>query len=320
LPNRTRDERSAREDFVLAERRALINDALRRNIETVDELPDVARQALRSATASGKRIRPTITLLACQSVGGQPQNALDTAVAIELIHCASLIVDDVIDESELRRGQATIRARFGTDLAVMVSMVLTTRALRLVVHNDQIIASLVEAVDDLSVGECMDIRAGKVDLDRYISMTSKKTGALFRVAAESGALLGGADSEQRSALRAFGQNLGIAFQIRDDVLDATGDEDTLGKPVGSDLLLGRPSMVSVLLSEKLDVALPELAAALAKPTTDGASDSVRDAVDDAMRACRAYVDRAASALDAIPDSAPRRHLAGLLHYAVDRWE
>ncbi len=309
-----------REDAVLDGRRALINDALRRNIESADELPDVARQALRSATASGKRVRPTITLLACQSVGGHPQNALDAAVAIEFIHCASLIVDDVIDENEVRRGQETIHAKFGTDLAVMVSMVLMTRALRLVVHNDEIIAELVAAVDDLSVGECMDIRAGKVDVGSYISMASKKTAALFRLAAESGALLGGAGSEQRFALRAFGQNLGIAFQIRDDVLDAAGDENTLGKPAGSDLLLGRPSMVSVLLSKKLGVALPELAVALAGPTTDGIPDPVRDAVDDAMTACRAYVDQAASALNAIPDSLPRRHLAGLLHYAVNRWE
>jgi geranylgeranyl diphosphate synthase, type I len=309
-----------REKFVLDAQRAVIDDALRRNIDSADELPDVGRQAIRFATARGKRVRPAVTLLACQTVGGAPEDALDAAIAVELIHCASLVVDDVIDETQVRRGQPTIRARFGTDLAIMVSMVLTTRALRLVVRNNEIIALLIEALDDLSVGQIMDIRAGQVDVSSYISMTGKKTGALFRLAAESGAFLGGAGTNQRSALRAFGQNLGNAFQIRDDVLDATGDEDVLGKPVGHDMVLGRPSMVSLLLTERLGVALPELARALARQESNGRPDAVEEAVNTAMIACRAYIDEAASALSVMPDSEPRRHLAKLLEYVVDRVE
>jgi geranylgeranyl diphosphate synthase, type I len=307
--------------------RALIDDALSRSLASTTDLPEVARQALRAATAGGKRIRPTITLLACELVGGDIDAALDAAVAIEFIHCASLTVDDVIDEDDIRHGQETLHVRFGTDLAVMVAMVLVTRALRLVMHHDEIIAEAIAAVDDLSIGECMDIRSGNVDALSYVSMAGKKTGALFRLAAESGAILGGADPEQRCALRTFGHNLGIAFQIRDDVLNAAGDEEALGKPVGTDVRLGRPSMVSVLLSEKLGVALPMLAGALAALSQPPASSElaadrpaapVLEAVDDAMRACRGFVEQASDALATLPQSAPRRHLAGLLDYAVNR--
>jgi geranylgeranyl diphosphate synthase type I len=305
---------------VLDSYRVLINGALKRHIESIDELPNEARQALRHASAGGKRVRPTLTLLACESVGGHPQDALGAALAIESVHCASIVVDDVIDENDVRHGQDSIRAEFGTDLGLMVAMVLTTRALRLVMGDRELIERFIAAVDELSVGEILDIRAGNVNVRSYLSMTSKKTGALFRLAAEMGGLLGGASPDQRLALRAFGQDLGIAFQIRDDVLDAVGDEDALGKPTGSDLSAGRPSMVSVLLSERLGVTLSELSASAGRTIADVDPEVVRQAVDDAMMACNSYVDQAARALDGIPDSIHRQRMAELLDYAASRWE
>ena len=299
-------------------RRALIDDALRRNIESADDVPDIARQALRHATSGGKRIRPTVTLLACESVGGDVRRALDAAVAIEFIHCASLVMDDVIDEDAIRRSHDCIHVEFGTDVAILAGMMLTTRALKLVLHEREIVEECVAAVDDLSIGELMDVRAGNVDVDGYVSMAGMKTGALFRLAAASGALLGGATAAQRAALRAFGHKLGIAFQIRDDVLDARGNDQSVEKASGSDLLLGRPSMVSVVLSQKLGVALPQLAEELDRMTNDGVPDPVPGAIDDAMSASRAYAREAVVALEAIPASAPRRHLAELVEYAVSR--
>jgi geranylgeranyl diphosphate synthase type I len=306
---------------ILEEYRSIIDGALRRKLAAARTLPVESRHALKHALGTGgKRIRQTITLLACQSVGGTVQDALDAAVAIEFLHCASLVLDDVIDEDDLRRGVRAVHSEFGTDLAIMVATLLTTRALRLVMHEADLIRTLISALDELSVGEILDIRSGKADVTSYLSVAEKKTGALFRLAAEMGGHMGSATPAHRKALGAFGQNFGIAFQLQDDVLDALGDQNLSGDIFASrsNICTGRASIVSVLLTEKLGITLQQLPGRVTAEGLAFADELINEAVREAQRWSASYVSKAENALKALPQSAPRQQLQSVLDFAATR--
>lgn len=210
-------------------------------------------------TAGGKRLRPVITLLTAESVGGNYRTALDAAVALELLHTFTLVHDDIIDNADSRRGIATIHKKWCTNTAILAGDMLAGIAYRSLLKTPgnrlpEIAKVFTNAFITVCEGQDLDIEYGKKDLisiEQYYEMINKKTACLISAAAEIGAITGGGSKQQVSALRNYGTNLGIAFQIKDDLLDVTGDADKLGKPIGKDILEGKKT---ILLLKALELA------------------------------------------------------------------
>ncbi|ELY45141.1 polyprenyl synthetase family protein [Natronorubrum sulfidifaciens] len=265
----------------LERRRALIETRL---VEVVDGLePDTLREEVRhTALSGGKRVRPMVTLLACETVGGTAEEAVDFGVGIELVHSASLVIDDIIDRSELRRGTTSAWAEFGYGPAIVSSDGLLGEAFALFSADPDAMQVVAEAMVELGVGEATELSAQPTNEAEYMTLARRKTGALFRAAAELGAIAAGSDPVTVEALGEYAERVGVAFQIRDDVLDAIADADDLGKPTGHDAALERPSVVQVT-----DLT-PEEANARARAESDRAIDAL-DRVEVADPSARAYL-------------------------------
>ncbi|WP_254765889.1 polyprenyl synthetase family protein [Salinilacihabitans rarus] len=229
---------------LLERRRALIEERL---VEVVDDVePGTLSAEVRHVTLSGgKRVRPTVTLLACETVGGTAEDAVDFGVGIELVHTASLVVDDIIDRSALRRGTTSAWAEYGYGPAIVTSDGLLGEAFALFSADPNATQVVAEAMVELGVGEATELAAKPETEDEYMTLARRKTGALFRAAAELGAIAAGSDGFTVEALGEYAERVGVAFQIRDDVLDAVADPEALGKPTGHDAAMERPSVVQV---------------------------------------------------------------------------
>ena len=258
----------------LERRRAMIEERLEA-VCAASEPGDLAAQLEHVALSGGKRVRPTVTVLACEAAGGEASAAVDFAVGIELVHNASLVVDDVIDDSDVRRGTDSAWAAFGHGSALIASDGLLGEAFALFAADERAMEVVSEAMVELGEGEATELVAYPSTQAEYMELARRKTGALFRAAAQLGAVAADADDATVEAFGAYAEDVGVAFQIRDDVLDATANADDLGKPTGQDSEMDRPSLVEVT-----DLA-PEEANDLARRTADdalAALDSV--AIDD----------------------------------------
>ncbi|GGL49206.1 polyprenyl synthetase family protein [Halocalculus aciditolerans] len=279
------------------ERRAAVEDHLRATLSRVE--PAALRESLEHVTfAGGKRVRPTVTVLCCEAAGGEVwtggtpestlapagERALDFAVGIELVHSASLVVDDIIDRSELRRGEQSAWAAFGYGDAIVASDGLLGEAFALFDADPRATTTVADAMIELGQGEASELVAKPESEEAYLRLARRKTGALFRAAAELGAIAADADDEVVAAFGEYAERVGVAFQIRDDVLDATGDAERLGKPAGVDDEMDRPSVlrvtgrsveeVNALADEQRDAALAAL------DRIDGPTGHARDYLDD----------------------------------------
>jgi len=228
----------------LDRRVGLVNDRLESLIEAV-EPPELAAELEHVALAGGKRVRPAVTVLTCEAVGGSPADAVDFAVGIELVHNASLVIDDIIDRSAVRRGTPSAWEAFGYGPAIVASDGLLGEAFALFSENERAMRIVAEAMVELGEGEATELVARPETEAEYMELARRKTGVLFRAAAELGAVAGGADAFTVESLGDYAERVGVAFQIRDDVLDATADADALGKPTGQDAEMDRPSLVQV---------------------------------------------------------------------------
>ena len=211
----------------------------------VQDLIDAMRY---STMIGGKRIRPVLVLEFCRVCGGDPDHALALACALEMIHTSSLIHDDMpcMDNDDMRRGQPSCHKKFGENTALLAGDALEAYAFEVAAGADLPAKAVVEAVKLLAKatgpygmlgGQIMDVENESRDdvaIDRLEATHQKKTGALIRVACELGCIAAGASKELRKAAVEYGKNLGLAFQVCDDILDVTGNELLLGKPVGSD--------------------------------------------------------------------------------------
>ncbi len=239
----------------LERRRALIEGRLEPVLDAAE--PDAMRERLEHVSLSGgKRVRPMVTLLAFEAAGGDlagedgratpaSRHAVDFAVGIELVHNASLVVDDIIDESELRRGVDSAWAAFGHGPAIVTSDGLLGEAFQLFSADEHAMQVVSEAMVELGEGEATELVAEPTTEAEYMELARRKTGALFRAAAELGAIASDADAYTVEAFGRYAERVGIAFQIRDDVLDATADPADLGKPTGQDAEMERPSLVQI---------------------------------------------------------------------------
>ena len=213
-------------------------------LDAVEPSP-LAEQVRHVVLSGGKRVRPMVALLSCEAAGGSAQEALDFAVGIELVHSASLVIDDVIDDSDTRRGTDSAWAAFGYGSAIIASDGLLGEAFSLFLADERATEVVAQAMVDLGEGEAIELAAVPETGEEYLRLARRKTGALFRAAAQLGAVAADADDETIDAFGEYAERVGIAFQIRDDVLDATADADALGKPTGRDAAMDRPSLVRV---------------------------------------------------------------------------
>lgn len=212
--------------------------------------------------AGGKKFRPALTLLSCQAVGGKPEKALKAAAAIELTHTFSLIHDDIMDNDDTRRGKPAVHKVWGEPLAILAGDSLFAKSFELLSQSAEDNIAYERVVDALQVltNSCINICEGQaldmafedtfnVTKDEYMNMIYKKTGDLITASTTIGAIMGGASSNEIQALRTYGKQIGLAFQIQDDYIDLTDDE-SIGKPVGSDLVEGKKTLMVVYALEK----------------------------------------------------------------------
>jgi geranylgeranyl diphosphate synthase type I len=228
----------------LERRRDLVEDRLEEVVTGLE--PDrLASETGHVTLSGGKRVRPVVTVLSCEAVGGDPEDAVDFGVGVELVHNASLVIDDIIDRSELRRGVDSAWAAFGYGPAIIASDGLLGEAFALFSSDPAATRAVAKAMVELGEGEAMELAARPTGEEEYMELARRKTGALFRSAAELGAIAADSSSATVEAFGEYAERVGVAFQIRDDVLDATADAEELGKPTGLDAELDRPSVVQV---------------------------------------------------------------------------
>ncbi|HKR76170.1 MAG TPA: polyprenyl synthetase family protein [Rhodanobacter sp.] len=277
----------------------------------------------------GKRLRPMLHALAARAAGYHGEQHIKLAAVIEFIHTSTLLHDDVVDESGLRRGRQTANALWGNAASVLVGDFLYSRSFQLMVELDdmRVMRILADTTNTIAEGEVLQLlNIGNADVDEaaYLAVIERKTAVLFAAATELGGLLGGLPAEQVTALRRYGMELGYAFQIADDLLDYTSDADTLGKNIGDDLAEGKPTLPLIYALQK---ATPEQAASLRHAIEHGGLDSldriiaaIRDsgALERTRERAVAHATAAHQALSSLPASPYRDALATLADYSVQR--
>ncbi|MCS7265602.1 MAG: polyprenyl synthetase family protein, partial [Armatimonadetes bacterium] len=239
----------SRWDEALTEIFASINEPLQRVEEFIRQaaqssVQEMTAMALHLLSAGGKRLRPSLTLLCAQLVGNINYRTIAFAASVELMHTASLIHDDVIDKAELRRGRATVHSLWGNEAAIMCGDFLYSVAFKILAEDGdiEVIRTMTKASSQVCEGEVLELQLAFnpfITEAQCLEIARMKTAELVAAACKIGAMSTKADEKVCEALESFGRNLGIAFQIVDDVLDLEGSVDEIGKPVGSDLLEGK---------------------------------------------------------------------------------
>jgi octaprenyl-diphosphate synthase len=276
--------------------------------------------------AGGKRVRPAVTLLVFRACGGTAlEDIVDVAAALELIHSASLLHDDIIDDNHTRRGRDSARSKFGIAETLVTGDFLFSRAFQICGRFDErLIDWAAEACVALTEGEIMQGRFRHnpaVTLDAYVEIISRKTASLFEVGARTAAYLARAPERLTDAMARCGRHVGLTFQMIDDLLDVTGAESTLGKPVGLDVREGNPSL-PIVLAIADDAEIRRL---FAQPVlTDGEVGAVlgrlrrSTVIDRGHRLALEHAAAARTALLMLPESSYRECLLGLIDQLGER--
>ncbi len=316
-------------DFGVAAELALVEERIRQSILSEEPLlHDIARYVIE---AGGKRIRPMVTLLSFQALGGRDiRQAVDLATALELIHSATLIHDDINDGGEMRRGRLAAYKKFGLQNALVTGDFLFVKAFGIGGKFDADIVELTaNACAALAEGEIRQNRHAydtKVSRDEYLDIIRRKTALPIMAGAKIAGLLAGARLEDVEAVGDYGLNLGIAFQIVDDILDVVGDGARLGKAVGTDLREGNVTLVAIhALNDGSSIDVANLARLIRKrqkhePEIRRALSLLRDsgAVDRARADAQAFGAFAKKSLDPIPDGQAKASMGRLVDYVLSR--
>ena len=280
-------------------------------------------------SAGGKRLRPLVVLLSARACGADSSEQHTLAAIIEFLHTATLLHDDVVDTSDLRRGRSTANALWGNAPSVLVGDFLYSRAFEMMVAlgNMQVMQILANATNVIAEGEVLQlskVRDANTDEATYMEVIRSKTAMLFEAASHSAAVLAGAKADQIEALREFGDALGIAFQLMDDLLDYSGDAAEMGKNVGDDLAEGKPTLPLIYTMRH---GTEEQAALVRQAIQKGGTEDItpiREAVtasgalDYTARLAQQHADRAIALLDTLPASEYRDALEQLARFAVKR--
>lgn len=279
--------------------------------------------------AGGKRIRPVLVLLLANAFGYKGQAHYDLAAVVEFIHTATLLHDDVVDESSLRRGRQTANALFGNAASVLVGDFLYSRAFQMMVNvgNMRVMQILADATNVIAEGEVMQLlnmHDPDVSEANYLLVIRSKTAKLFEAAAQLGSLIAGASDADVDAAGEYGRCLGTAFQLIDDALDYSGHVSEIGKNVGDDLREGKPTMPLIYLMQHGTEAQRELIRACIEQGDEQHFDAVLDAIthSGALAYTRQQADvaakRAAEAISGLPDGKYKESLLQLCSFAVER--
>ncbi|MBL7988982.1 MAG: polyprenyl synthetase family protein [Chlorobi bacterium] len=285
--------------------------------------------------AGGKRVRAVLVMLAAEAVGGQPSQALDAGVAVEILHNFTLVHDDIMDRSATRRGQQTVHTRWDEGTAILVGDVMIGITYQIILRSiqtrqPQVLAAISQGLVDVCEGQMLDKdfeTRTHVQMDDYLQMITMKTGRLLETAAEVGGLVGGGTPMQIAALCQYARHLGLAFQIQDDLLDITAAADELGKPIGGDVMEGKRTWLVVQSLER--ATSPQDRQLLARflsnkglPPED--VPAMRElyqrngVIDAAQEEVRLHTERAESELQHLPEGEARQMLAWFTQMLLNR--
>jgi octaprenyl-diphosphate synthase len=312
-----------REDLEKVEREISLE-----SVSSVDAVTSIG-QYLQSG--GGKRLRPILLLLSAKLFGPTTDGAIRLAAVVEMLHTATLIHDDVIDIAKTRRGRPSINIVWGNHTSVLAGDWLYMQAFQIALRerNFHVLDVLIGLTQDMVEGELLQLeRIGKVDISEadYMELVDRKTASLFSVCARLGTVMGGGDEAAETRMGEFGWNLGIAFQLVDDVLDFTSREKILGKPVGNDLREGK---VTLPLIYSLKSATPDERAMIESVLADGNYDQVpfvnilqmlhrHSGVERALERAQSFTDKARAVLAAFPGSPCQRALLAVTDLVTER--
>ncbi len=280
--------------------------------------------------SGGKRLRPALLLLTARMMGHNGRSGIRLGAVVEIIHTATLVHDDIIDEAQTRRGRAAANVRWGNSKCVLAGDWLYMQAFKLAVQerNFRILDVLIELTQMMVEGELLQMEklGRRISEREHLDLIDRKTACLFSVCTRLGGILGGASREQEQRLAVYGRNLGLAFQLVDDLLDLTASEETLGKPVGSDLREGKVTMAVI---HALESCTPEEALLIETVLRERAFQSVTHeqilailhrygSVNAAMEKALHYATRARESICSFPDSEFKRALLWAPEFVVAR--
>jgi octaprenyl-diphosphate synthase len=306
-----------------------VEAAFARHVQsTIGIIPTISRYV---QDGGGKRIRPAVLLMAARMAGAESEPAVLHASVIEFIHTATLVHDDIIDEADVRRGRDAVHMRWGNHVTVLFGDFLYLKSMSLALTQDtlEIVRLLCDVTLRIVEGEIYQLtKQGVVDLseEEHFDIIRRKTALLFAGSARIGGMLGATTREQQDALWDYGLNIGMAFQIVDDLLDFTGEEDALGKPVGGDLREGKVTLPLIHLLRRGDARADALVreAVASRSVSRDAWQEIRTllvqsrSIDYAQRVAAEYVERAKKALYVFPASDARDALMYLPDYVISR--
>ncbi|HDQ16038.1 MAG TPA: polyprenyl synthetase family protein [Bacteroidetes bacterium] len=298
-----------------------------------EKLYDAARYL---PLAGGKRLRPVLAMISCEAVSGDVCKIVPLTIALELVHNFTLVHDDIMDNSKLRRNTSSVHVKFGNPTAIMAGDLLFAKAFESM-HNissdcnifKNVEYGLIDCIKEICEGQQLDIEFEQrkiVSEEEYIKMILKKTAVFFQYAAEAGAVLGGGTSEQTNALSEYGKSLGLGFQIHDDYLDMSSDEKTLGKDIGNDIRNGKKTLIAV---HALNNASGEDKKNLEKifGNKNATDDQVKQvyfifkklkSIENAKNKAIEFVDKAKKSIEILPNSNSKQLLLELADYAIKR--
>ena len=280
-------------------------------------------------SAGGKRLRPALLLLVAGALGETTGHRHELAAVVEFIHTATLLHDDVVDESDLRRGRQTANALFGNAASMLVGDFLYSRSFQMMVGvgKMRVMEILSEATNIISEGEVLQLlnmHDADVDEARYMQVIRYKTAKLFEAAAQLGAVLSGSDAKTEAAAAEFGRRIGTAFQIMDDWLDYTGTAESMGKNAGDDLREGKPTLPLIYLMEHGTAEQAALAREAIEQGSTDKFDTIFEAItksgalDHTLKCARQEAQAAANAISSFPDSIYKENLLELCSYSTAR--
>jgi geranylgeranyl pyrophosphate synthase len=297
-------------------------------LQAQESHPDLRAALDHLLAAGGKRVRPTLCLLVGNLLGGDEARLITLGAALEMLHTATLVHDDLIDGALLRRGLPTLNARWSPPATVLTGDFLFARAAKLAAEADHLplMKAFANTLATIVNGELTQMFSsrGLINREDYYKRIYAKTASLFEMTTRAAAMVSPVEEKTVEAMRDFGYSLGMAFQIVDDILDFTGDEVAVGKPLGSDLLNGLVTLPAIYFAE----SHPEDPDILSLPTGGWTNpenitrliDHIRgsDSIRDAMREATEFIDRALGHLEDMPSCVERDALENLAKYIVDR--
>lgn len=308
---------------------AKVDQRIRQQADFFD--PGISGYIQYATDTGGKRIRPALVFLAARSSGAAKESHLELAVIVELIHLASLIHDDVLDNAQIRRALPTMNAKWGTEISVLLGDCLFAHALKLCTRfeDSSICREIAEAANEVCTGEILQTQRRydlKLTIPEYMRIINMKTAALFRVSAELSAVINGVSEADRQVYRLYGETLGVAYQIYDDCLDLFGTESGAGKTLGTDLKKGKLTLPMLHMLQQMDGKKLEDVSEALLHGSDADRDRLRSYVVEmgglsySIRKAQELLEKSYRMLQGLPDNQHLQILKAIVRTFIDELE